>query len=220
MITLRGGDVEEGAHGLDARLHGQQHPADVGVLDDRDALFGVGADLSSLHPFPGVTQSMLVGGFGDGHTFHADTDTCRVHHGEHVAHPLPLLPDQVADRPVAPVTEAEDTGRGGVDTELVLQGDHLQVVPLTGPSLVVGDEFGDQEHGDPPGPGRGARGPGEDEVDDILGQVVVAPSDEDLGPEQSIGPVGLRDRLGAKRPHVGSGLRLGEVHGARPLTTD
>ncbi len=67
---------------------------------------------------------------------------------------------------------------------------------------------------------RGVWRAGQDEVDDVVGQVVLAPGDEDLGPGQS--PATAVDRHGL-RPHrgeIGAGVGLGQVHRARPLPGD
>ena len=59
--------------------------------------------------------------------------------------------------------------------------------------------------------------PGQHQVDDVLGQVVLAAGDPDLLAGDPVAPVALRDRLGAQQAKVGAAVRLGEVHGPRPL---
>ena len=57
----------------------------------------------------------------------------------------------------------------------------------------------------------------EHEMDDVVGQVVLAIGDEDLLAEDAVGAVARPLGAGAQRAEVGARLRLGEVHRARPL---
>ena len=62
--------------------------------------------------------------------------------------------------------------------------------------------------------------PRQHEMDDVLGHVVLAVGDEDLGAEQLVAAVA--DRLGARADEceIGAGLRLGQVHRSGPLAGD
>ena len=55
-------------------------------------------------------------------------------------------------------------------------------------------------------------------MDDVLGEIVLAGGDEDLGARDLVAAVGLLDGLGAQQTEIGAALRLGEVHGAGPLS--
>ena len=55
---------------------------------------------------------------------------------------------------------------------------------------------------------------------DVLGHVVLAVGDEDLGAEDLVAAVGLRLGARAHRRQVAAGLRLGQVHRAGPLAGD
>ena len=57
-------------------------------------------------------------------------------------------------------------------------------------------------------------------MDDVLGHVMLAVGDEDLGAEHFIGAVALRHGAGAHGGQVGAGLGLGQVHGAGPAPGD
>ena len=69
-------------------------------------------------------------------------------------------------------------------------------------------------------PGGRVRQSGEDEVDDVLAQVLLAAGDEDLGAGHPVAPVA--DGLGprAQQPEVGAAVRLGEAHDAGPRAVD
>ena len=53
-------------------------------------------------------------------------------------------------------------------------------------------------------------------MDDVLGQVVLAGADEDLGAGDAEAAVVRRHGPGADQAEVGAALRLGQAHGARP----
>ena len=57
-------------------------------------------------------------------------------------------------------------------------------------------------------------------MDDVVGQVMLPIGDVDLLPSDPVGPIALWHRFGADRPDVGAGLRLRQVHGARPFPAD
>ena len=68
------------------------------MFDDR-ARFGASrSDVARLHAFLGVPQRALVGAIGDREALHADAETRRVHHDEHVLQAFVGLADQVAGR--------------------------------------------------------------------------------------------------------------------------
>ena len=54
-------------------------------------------------------------------------------------------------------------------------------------------------------------------MDDVLGQVVLAGGDENLGAGDFVGAVRLRDGAGADKTEIGAALRLGQVHRAGPF---
>ncbi len=90
---------------------------------------------------------------------------------------------------------------------------------LAAPSVaVVGDAaLGHQEKRDAAAAGRRAGQAGEDEMDDVLRHVVIAPGDEDLLAADAVGAVAFGFRAGAQGAEVGAGLRLGQVHRAGPF---
>ena len=53
-------------------------------------------------------------------------------------------------------------------------------------------------------------------MDDVLGEVVLAPGDEDLLPEDPVRAVSLRLGPGAQGPDIGAGVGFGEAHGPAP----
>ena len=54
------------------------------------------------------------------------------------------------------------------------------------------------------------------QMDDVLGQVVLAGGDEDLGAGDAVAAVAAAARPGADQAEVGAAMRLGQAHGAGP----
>jgi hypothetical protein len=125
--------------------------------------------------------------------------------------------DQLADAG-AVLPEVEHAGRRSVDAHLVLDGPDGDVVASEHLAAVVDLVARHDEQAEPLGAGRRTLGAREHQVHDVLGEVVVAGGDEDLGAFDLVSAVGLLDRPGRRGADVGAGLRLGEAHRAGPLS--
>jgi hypothetical protein len=68
--------------------------------------------------------------------------------------------------------------------------------------------------------GRSGGRAGQDQMDDIVGEIMLTIGDENLLAGDQPGAVILRHRLGTDSTYVGTGLRLRQVHGAGPFTAD
>ncbi|MNE60234.1 hypothetical protein D3C80_1553660 [compost metagenome] len=89
----------QGAAALVQRLHGQQHAAYVGVVDDRIGrlvLCHWTAGRAALQPVAGIGYRGLVGRFGATDALDADGQALIVHHGEHRRQAFVGLADQPA----------------------------------------------------------------------------------------------------------------------------
>ena len=95
-----------------------------------------------------------------------------------------------------------------------------QVVAGTERTVVIDQELRHQEQRDALQSRRGIRQAGQHEVDDVLGDVMLAPGDEDLGAADQVGAVADRLGLGRDSSEVGAGVRLGQVHRAGPGAFD
>jgi len=78
--------------------------------------------------------------------------------------------------------------------------------------------LGHQEQRDPLRPGWRIRQLGQDQMDNVFGEVVLATGDKDLGPADFVGAVRLRLGLGPDNPQVCAGMGLGQAHGTGPFT--
>ena len=104
-----------------------------------------------------------------------------------------------------------------MDAELVLDRCGAQVVARAERAVVVDQELRHQEQRDALVAGGRVGQPCQHEVDDVVGEVVLAVGDEDLLPGDLVGAVVCAHRLGAQRADIGAGLRLGQLHGAHPF---
>ena len=188
------------------------------MADDRHRVAPL-AELGRLHPLAGKGDGLLIGPLGNRHALQADVDAGMVHHGEHGRHAPVLLADQIADAGVL-VAERHHAGGAGMDAQLVLQRHAAHVVAHARAAVLTDQELGHDEQRDALGAGRRAGGAGQHQMDDVVGQVVFAVGDEDLGALEAPGAVVGGLGLGFQRAHVRAGLRLGQVHGARPFAGD
>ena len=118
--------------------------------------------------------------------------------------------------PCCPI--GEHAGGTRVNAELVLDRQAAHVVALAERAVGIHQELRHHEQGHALhalGRTRGAR---EHHVDDVLGEIVLAVGDEDLLALELVAAAADRLRAGAHRREIRAGLRLGEVHGARPFT--
>ena len=65
-----------------------------------------------------------------------------------------------------------------------------------------------------------ARRFGQHQMDDILGHIVIASRDENLGAGDLVAAIRLRLRLGPHQAQIGAAMRFGQVHRAGPVATD
>ena len=174
---------------------------------------------AALPALAGEFEGLLVGALGDGDALRPDREPRRVHHHEHGGEAAVLLADEPGLGALA-LAEDHDAGRRTVDAELVLDAGAAQVVARAEASVRLDQEFRGEEQRQAARAGRRAGKPREDEMDDVLGQVVLSIGDEDLLAEQAVGPVVGALRARSHCIEVGAGLRLGQVHRAGPAAGD
>ncbi|MGY4423239.1 hypothetical protein ACVWY2_005688 [Bradyrhizobium sp. JR6.1] len=125
-----------------------------------------------------------------------------------------------ADQPAGGVVVVHHTGRIAVDAHLVLDRAAGDAVALAERAVGIDQHLGNDEQRDALDAGRRAFDARQHQVDDVLGEVMLAGGDEDLGARDLEAAVGLAHRLGAEQTEIGAALRLGQVHGAGPLAGD
>jgi hypothetical protein len=180
----------------------------LGVLD--------AGDVAALQAILGIGQRVLEGDLGLGHALHADAEPGLVHHGEHGAHALVRLAQQIAGRPVV----VHHAGGIAVDAHLLLDLAAGDAVAGAEGAILVHEEFRHDEERDALDPIGPAGDLGQHEMDDVLGHVVFAGRDEDLLTGDLVAAIGLRFGLGPHQPQIGAAMGFGQVHGAGPVAGD
>ena len=135
-----------------------------------------------------VGERLLRGALGNGDALQPDRQAGVVHHREHAGEAAIFLADEIADG-AAMVAVDHGAGRRAVDAELVLDRVRAHVVALARRAVVLEQEFRHQEQRDAARAGRRIGQPRQHEMDDVVGQIVLAIGDEDLLAHDAIGPV-------------------------------
>ena len=167
---------------------------------------------TALQTVAGVFDGVLVGALTQGQALDADAQTLVVHHGEHRRQALVRR----IDDPAGGAVEVHHAGGRGLDAHLVFDGTAGQRVAFAQGAVGIDHELGHQEQRDAFRACRCIRQSGQYQVDDVLGQVVLAAGDENLGAADLVAAIGLGFGLGADDAQVGAGMRFGQAHGAAP----
>ena len=201
------------------RLGGQQHAAYVRVNNDRVGravrIFRAGQGAHGETLF-GITQATLETGFGMGNTLNRSTQTGKVHKGEHAVQPTVLRADQVTGGAI----KIHHAGSRCLDAHLVLNRAALDRVTCAQRAIRIDHHFRHDKQGNTLGAFRCTRQTGQYDMDDVVGHVVLAGGDKDLGAVQLVAAIGLRLSLGFQGAKVRTTMRLGQAHGAGPLAAD
>ena len=214
-IELHGDVAGEGATALVQRFHGQQHATHVRVHDDRVGGLVLGhrtGRCAALDTLAGVLDGALVAALAQGQALDANAQALVVHHGEHGVEALVHFANQIADGAV----EVHHAGGRSLDAHLVFDGAAAQRIFLTEGAVGIDHDLGYDEQRDTFRASRRVGQLGQHQVDDVLGQVVLATGDEDLGAADLVAAIGLGFGLGADDAQVGAGVRLGQAHGTGP----
>ena len=103
-----------------------------------------------------------------------------------------------------------------MDPHLVLNRAAANRIAFAQRTVVADHQLGDDEQGNTlDGIGR-ADALGEDQMDDVVGQVMLARRDEDLGPADGVGTIVIGLGPGLDQAKVGAAMRLGQVHRSGP----
>ena len=129
-----------------------------------------------------------------------------------------------AETPRLRVVEIEHAGRLRLDAHLLLDAAGGDAVARAHLAVLADEEFRHHEeiHGgeivvDLAVLVRDLR---DHHVDDVVGQILVAAGDEDLGAGELVGAVGLLDRARLHQAQIGAAAGLGQAHRARPFAAD
>ena len=210
-----GVEENEVAHRFDLRAHGEEHPTNVGVSNDR--IVACAVDRPSLHPSGGMNDAMLVSALCKCQTLLANSQACVVHHDEHGSHAGVQFADQLAECALPIVTESQHAGGRCVNAHLVFGGNHPDVVSLARSAVCGWHELRNDETADSLCTCRCTVDPRQHEMDDVVGHVVFAPRDVDLLAGDPPGAIRGLNCAGSQRTNIATGIGLGEIHGAGPF---
>ena len=146
---------------------------------------------AALHAVLGELHSFLIRTLSNRNALHAHGVTRRVHHDEHVLEAAVFLADQIAHS-AAMVTILQHRRRAGLDAQLVLDAHAMHVIARPRRAIGLHHELGHHKQADALHAFRRAGHPGQHQVHDVLGHVVLTVGDVDLGAEHLVGAVRLR----------------------------
>ena len=218
-ISLLCGQVNQSTGAFCNRFLAQQHATNIRVNDDRisDTL-GVLRTTQRAHGQTvfGVGQGALEAKLRSTQTLDRGANTRRVHKGEHAVQAFVLRPDQ----PAFGAIEIHYASGVAVNTHLVFNGTTGNGIALTGRAVVIRQQLGHDKQGNALGTFRSAWQPGQHNVDDVFGHVMLTSGNENLGAGDAVGAVCIGLSLRTQRAQVGTAMRLGQTHGAGPLAAD
>jgi hypothetical protein len=151
-----------------------------------------------------------------GQTLDRDAEAGLVHHHEHGVE----APVRLADDPAPRAVVVHHAGGVAVDAHLVLDRAAGDAVALADRAVRVHMVARHHEERDALHALGCALDPGQHQMNDVLGDVLLAGRDEYLGARDRIGPVAVRDGLGLDQSEIRAAMRLGQVHGAGPTALD
>ena len=201
--------------GLIDRLQAQEMTANVGMHDDRVGglvrCFYPG-QRPALQPVFRIEHRVLIGGFRQAQALQANPQTGIVHHSKHGFHAAVRLADQAAFGRF----KVHHTGGRRLDPHLVLDRTAGHAVARARAAILAQQELRHQEQRYSLRARRGIGQLGEHQMNDVVGQVVLAAGDENFRPGDPIAAVLLRQGLGANEPQIRAALGFGQAHGAGP----
>ena len=218
-VKGRSSDRRHGTATFGVGTHGHQHAPHIGVVNDGCSGLDGAVHWAGLHTVTGVLRGFLVGTVGDRYALHTHRVTSGVHHDEHVLQATVFLPHQVADCATVIAVLQHRCG-AGFDAHFVLDAHAMHIVACTQGAVFVHHHFGHHKQADALDTFGCATDTGQHQMDDVVGHVVLAVGDVNLGTEHLVSAIGLG--LGTRAHHGQIRTRLGfsEVHGAGPLAAD
>src|SRR5262249_49729411 len=165
----------------------------------------------ALAALAGESDRILAGALGDRDALQRDREARAVHHREHAGEPTMFLADEPAARAAA-VAIDHRAGWARMDAELVLEARATHIV-----AAAVGKYFRHQEQRDSPRALRRVGQSRQHEMDDVVGEIVLAVADEDLLSRDAIAAVTARLGAGADGAEIRARLRLGQKYRRPPL---
>src|SRR5208283_5788949 len=152
-----------------------------------------------------VSERLLERALSDRDALDTDIQPCAVHHREHARKPPILLADKKASRAARIAINTRASGRG-MDAEVVLQRGAMDIVARAKRTIGVDKKLRQVKERDSARPFGCVGQPRQNEMHDIIGQIMLAIGDEDLGAKEFVSSILLTLGPGLERPQVGARL--------------
>ena len=123
----------------------------------------------------------------------------------------------LADQPAFGFVKVEHCRRVAVDAHLVLDRAADNAIAFADAAVRVGQELRHEEQRDALDACWRAFDSRQHQVNDVVGEIVLAGRDEDLLAGDGVGAVRRRDRTGLDEAEISAAMGLGQAHRARPL---
>ena len=172
--------------------------------------------VAALDALPGIVDRQQVSGGSVGHGLQSGAHSGVIDHVEHDLHALTFLTEQIADT-LSLAAQRHAAGGAGMNAVLFFDVRADDVIAVADTAVIIDKKFGDQKQGYALGTWRVAFDAGQNRVDNLLSQIVFSIGDKDFTACQGVGPIIISDCRRRQRTDIGSGIRLGQKHGAAPI---
>ena len=182
------------------------------MVDDAHRLLAVAAQFAALHALLRIGERILISALGHGMALDAHAQAGVFHHGKHIGQAFAGAADQIAFGFV----KLHHASGAGVDAELVLQPHHAHRVARAEAAISVHQIFGHDKHRNALHARRRIGQARQHQMNNIFGDFLRAPGDEDFLAADGISAVVFGHGLHRHLRQISARARLGEVHGAAP----
>ena len=152
-----------------------------------------------------VRHGVLIRILGDGQTLQTDPQPFVIHHREHRLQATIGF----ADHPAFRIFKVHDACARAFNAHLLFDGTNARSIALARVVVRVRHKLRNQEKADSTRTTRCIRKFGENQMDDVVGEILLAAGDEDFRAGDGVGAIVLRNRARPHHAEVGASVRLG-----------
>ena len=190
------GIKNERAHSFRVGLHPQQVSLDIGMADN-GCLFGASrAESRSLLSFFGKVEGMKISRAGLRHALHAHENPLLIHHMKHDLDAFSLRSQQFGNA-MAVVAKVQHRRGGTFHAHLVFDSRTVDIIGFARGTVRGYSDLGQNKTGEAFRSSRITLDPGEKNVNDVFGQVLLSAGDEDFRSRNRIGSIRIPDSPGS-----------------------
>ena len=145
----------------------------------------------------------------------AHAQACRVHHHKHALHAFVGL----AHHGAVGIVQNDLCSGIAVNAHFVFQAAAVNAIALANRAIRIDAEFGHDEQTHALDARRRIGQACQHQMDDVVGDIVFTRADKNFVAGDAVAAIGLGFGLGAHQAQIGTAMRLGQAHGARPFAT-